>query len=400
MRRSFDVADRRARLWARHHLATPSSGPDAVVTVARDLVGLHSSDPVSVFLQARARVADLDPAGLEDTLYERRRLVRVLGMRRTMFVVPSEDLPMLRASVTDRLADRERARTVKMLVSGGITDDGDAWLRDAAEATLAALRAHGPMTAHDLREVVPALAEQVVVGRGKRWEGTIGMSTRVLFWLATVGRIVRTDAPGSIKSTRYRWAVTEDWLGDAAGGDMDPESAAAELARRYLRSFGPASFDDLRWWTGWTKTLTRAALSALEVVEVALDGQVGLVLAGDEQPDADEADGRPAVALLPALDATAMGYRERGWYLGEHTGFPSALFDRAGNIGPTVWADGRVVGGWAQRDDGEIAWRLLEDVGRDLEAIVAEHAAGLEEWLGELRFVPRFRTPLERELSG
>jgi DNA glycosylase AlkZ-like len=129
-------------------------------------------------------------------------------------------------------------------------------------------------------------------------------------------------------------------------------------------------------------------------VEVELDGQVGLVLADD----VDMAD--PAehwVALLPALDPTAMGWSERSWYLGPHG---PALFDRSGNIGPTIWADGRIVGGWAQRPTGEIACRLFDDVGRDVTAEVESRAAQLAEWIGAVRVTPRFRTPLERALSA
>ncbi|WP_420717983.1 DNA glycosylase AlkZ-like family protein [Streptomyces sp. H34-S4] len=36
-----------------------------------------------------------------------------------------------------------------------------------------------------------------------------------------------------------------------------------------------------------------------------------------------------------------------------------ALFDYAGNIGPTVWWNGQIIGGWAQRADGEMVHRLL-----------------------------------------
>src|SRR5262249_58938610 len=87
------------------------------------------------------------------------------------------------------------------------------------------------------------------------------------------------------------------------------------------------------------------------------DGRPGLVLAGDEAPVRPP---KPWVALLPALDPTTMGWAERDWYLGTHR---AALFDRAGNAGPTVWWDGRIVGGWSQRRDGEGVWRLLEGVG-------------------------------------
>jgi hypothetical protein len=92
-----------------------------------------------------------------------------------------------------------------------------------------------------------------------------------------------------------------------------------------------------------------------------------------------------------------MGWLERKWFLGEHG---PVLFDRTGNAGPTVWWDGHVVGGWAHRKDGEVVLRLLEDVGRDAVAALNKEAARLQSWLGNIRITPRFRTPLERELSS
>jgi hypothetical protein len=101
------------------------------------------------------------------------------------------------------------------------------------------------------------------------------------------------------------------------------------------------------------------------------------------------------VALLPALDPTTMGWQGRAWYLGPHG---PLLFDRNGNAGPTVWVDGRVVGGWAQRSNGEVIHRLLEDVGADAAGAVDDAAAALTAWLGDVRIKPRFPTPLAREL--
>ena len=71
-----------------------------------------------------------------------------------------------------------------------------------------------------------------------------------------------------------------------------------------------------------------------------------------------------------------------------------------GNAGPTVWSDGRVVGGWAQGPTGEVRCRILEDVGHEVAARVERAAADLTGWLGPVRVTPRFRTPLERDLAG
>jgi hypothetical protein len=71
-----------------------------------------------------------------------------------------------------------------------------------------------------------------------------------------------------------------------------------------------------------------------------------------------------------------------------------------GNGGPTIWVDGRVVGGWAQRPDGTIAVRLLEDVGAEARLSIEAAAGRLEAWLGPERFRTVFAAPLEIDLRG
>jgi hypothetical protein len=132
----------------------------------------------------------------------------------------------------------------------------------------------------------------------------------------------------------------------------------------------------------------------LDTVEVDLDGVPGLVLASDVD---SEPEPEPRATLLPALDPTVMGWAGREWYLGGHT---SALFDRSGNAGPTVWWGGRIVGGWAQRGDGTVAVRLLEPLDRAATKAIDAAADAVRDWLGDVRVTPRFRTPLERELSS
>jgi hypothetical protein len=174
---------------------------------------------------------------------------------------------------------------------------------------------------------------------------------------------------------------------------MPVDEARAELVRRWLRAFGPGRRDDVRWWTGWTVGATRQALAGAGAVEVDLDeGGIGYVLPDDldpvEQPE-------PWVALLPALDATTMGWTDRDWYLGPHR---PKLFDSSGNAGPTVWVDGRVVGGWAHRRGGQVFPWLLEDVGEETRKLLDAEAARLEAWIGPARVTGSFPTPLEIQL--
>jgi hypothetical protein len=129
-------------------------------------------------------------------------------------------------------------------------------------------------------------------------------------------------------------------------------------------------------------------------VEVEVESGAAYVL----PDDVDEfAPVDPWVALLPSLDPTTMGWKERDWYLGPH--YPR-LFDRSGNAGQTVWVDGRIAGGWGQRGDGEITWELLEDVGLDARSEIERQVAELQQWMGDTVVVARFRSPLDRALAG
>ena len=384
------MAERRARLAARHHLAAPA--PD-VASAAADLVGLHSSDPVSVYLSAWSRVRGFEVADLEDALYVRRSVVRVLGMRRTMFVVPRDLAAVIDAACTRALAPAERRRLLKLIGDQGIAPHPDRWLSRVAQRTLSALRERGQATAKELSAAVPELTAKLSFGEGRRWAGTVGLSTRLLFLLATEARIVRGRPLGTWISSQYRWAATAAWL-DGGLPALEPEAARTELVRRWLAAFGPGTLQDLAWWTGWPQRQTRQALAAAGAVEVDLDAGTGFVLADDLDPVPLPPEW---VALLPALDPTVMGWKERSWYLGDHQ---ERLFDRNGNAGPTVWADGRVVGGWAQRRDGTIAVELLEQVLPSVQGNITEAAERLQEWLAGTVITPRFRTPLEKRLTS
>jgi len=137
---------------------------------------------------------------------------------------------------------------------------------------------------------------------------------------------------------------------------------------------------------------------------VSLDpaGAGGAATTGLVLPDDVDvvAGAEPAVALLPALDPTPMGWLGRSFYLGSLGADAGALFDRTGNVGPTLWWGGDVVGGWAQRADGSVAVRFLRDVGVDAAQQARDAADRLAQWIGPVRVTPRFRTPLERELAA
>jgi hypothetical protein len=398
---SFSTRDRRDRLVVRHRLGGRRRGrrgtPASAADLAGELVGLHASDPATPFLSAWARLEGFEANHLEAALYDHRLAVKHLGMRRTLFVHAAEVVPTVHGACTAAIAARERRRLAVEVTRGGLADDGGHWVDRAVAATWARLEVAGPSTGAELSRSVPELQAKLTYGEGRAWGGEVGVAGRVLSIMAAEGRIRRGRPAGGWTSSQHRWQLAEasaastDAVAEASVATTD---AVADLARRWLVAFGPATVEDLTWWTGLGATRVRRALGCLEVIECDLDGATGVVLADDTSrgPNLE-----PAAALLPALDPTVMGWKHRRWYLGEHAG---RLFDRNGNGGPTIWWDGRIVGGWAQRPSGEVAVAVLDDIGVEGRAAVEAEADALQAWLGEIVVSPRFPTPLERRLRA
>ena len=98
-------------------------------------------------------------------------------------------------------------------------------------------------------------------------------------------------------------------------------------------------------------------------MEVAPRDGVGYLLP-DDLDDVPEPE--PWAALLPVLDPTTMGWKQRDFYL-DPDDVPH-LFDTNGNAGTTAWWDGRIVGCWVQDHDGVVSVVLRHDIGAEAHA--------------------------------
>jgi hypothetical protein len=189
---------------------------------------------------------------------------------------------------------------------------------------------------------------------------------------------VRGHNAGHWRTARPQWTLTRTWLDEVPEPAKEREGYA-ELVRRWLTTFGPGTEADIVWWLGATKGAVRAALADLAAVEVGLaEGVTGWVLPDDPLLEGPEPPVEPWAALLPVLDPTVMGWKERSFFLGPHA---PALFDTNGNAGTTAWWDGRVVGCWAQDPDGVVVLNLLEDVGEPGRRALGAEAERLTTWL-------------------
>ncbi len=380
--------ERRARL-ARRHGVCPVRRASGVEAAVRAVTVLHATEPATVYLSLLARVDDLTVADVAGALHDRRTLVKQLAMRRTLFVFPRDLVPAALGSASARVAGQLRRRLVKELERGGLADDGEAFLRAAAAAVDARLAGEPTgVGAQQLRADLPELAGEVVVAPGTAYGGPQPIAGRVLSQLGVEGRIVRGENGGHWRISRPRWVRTADWL----GAPPEPLAAAAgwaELVRRWLRSFGPGTTDDLVWWLGATKGIVRTALADVAAVQVRLDGPVahGWVLPDDVEP---VADGEPWAALLPVLDPTVMGWKHRAWLLGDHA---DRIFDRNGNAGTSAWWDGRVVGCWVQDAEGRVEVSTLQALPAQAHRALQVEAERLTAWLAGTRVGTVYPSP-------
>lgn len=387
-RRRIEPAERRARLARRHHLA-PAHRAATVEAATADIVALHATDPTSVYLSAWARVEGMALEDVERALYKDRSLIKHLAMRRTLFVFPRATVPAAVAGPSARVAAAERKRLIKEIEAEGLHGDGAAWFTAAADAVMALLADGRTHTSTELREQIPLIQGKVTSGAGK-WATAVPIAPRVLTVLSAEGRAVRGPNDGAWTASRPRWTSMAAWLGEPVA-PMDEQNSTTELVRGWLRAFGPGTTADMKWWLGGTVRGVKAALAALEAVEVDLGGgETGWVLPDDVEP---EPPVEAWAALLPSLDPTIMGWQSRDWYLAPHR---EHIFDYAGNAGHSAWWDGRVVGGWRQTEDGAIELQLLEDVGTEALTELESEAERLTEFLAGTRSLPRFPSPLSK----
>ncbi len=379
--------ERRARVAWRHLLVAPS---DDVSAVTRALVAVHSSDPATVFLTYWARMKEPSVTAVVEELYGSGRLLRHHAMRRTLWVM---DLPTARAahaSTTVDLIAAEQRRQLKDLTAAGVPEP-DQWLARASAAIIDTLTEQGPLSARELGRVLPEVVRKVELSGGTSYAVIASAHTRLLTLLGFQGQIVRERATGSWVASEYRWQVTPEGLNLDA---LEPRVGAARLAASYVARFGPVTTADVAWWTGWTKARTKQALADAGVREVAVSTGPAWVAADDEPPR----DPGPWVAVLPSLDASAMGWWDRSWYLPSSAWDAFDMGEGVGNAGPTIWVDGRIVGAWVQRPDGEIVTHYFGAVAASRRREVDGRISQVRGWLGDRVVRARFPGRIQSSL--
>jgi hypothetical protein len=376
-------AHRRARIGRRHGLHADHRYDD-MLSATTAMTALHATEPATPHLTLSARVGGLTVKDVETALYDARAVVKPMAMRRTLFVVTRDLLPAVAGSAGRRVADAERKRLAK----DAAVDS--AWIAAACAQVVDRLGGV-ELSTRDLRDALPDLAHTFTAAPGSKWSAEVPVMARVLTILGASGEVVRAHNAASWRVSRPLWTAMASWLGHELT-PADSHAGYAELVRHWLWTFGPGTEADLVWWLGATKAAVRAALSDVGAIPVTLDGgSTGWVLPDDTEDLEAPASEPPWVALLPVLDPTTMGWRDRAFYI--DTAHTPYLFDRAGNGGTTIWVNGRIVGCWAQDEHERVRLILMEPVSKAVQRMLDTEAARLDEFLGGEHITNVFSSP-------
>jgi hypothetical protein len=344
---------RHLRLRAQCLMRARTGASLGVAQLLRNVCGVQAQEPGAAVLAIWARSRGLAASDVERAQVDERSVVRTWCMRGTLHVLAADDLGWLLPLLGPVFVRKSRRRYAQL----GLTDD------ILAKATRAIQRNLGNSNPLTRAEVARQLAEEGIPSEGQaayhlvRHAGLLGL---VCF------------GPGRAGEPTY--VLLEDWV--EVKGELEVDAARAELARRYLAAYGPASPEDLASWSGLSMSEARAGFEMVsdELMEIDMDGSKAWMprsrAAWLDEPRLGEVD----VHFLPSFDPYLLGYRNRD--LTVQGRYAKRVHPGGGVLRPTLLVDGQAAGIWRQKRRGAkllVTVEPFESLGREvIDALEAE----------------------------
>jgi hypothetical protein len=330
---------RRSR--ARAQLLSGSRRRDAG-EVVHAVVGVQAQDRTAAALAFRARSGATGASEVAAAWSSSGPLVLTWSFRGTRHLHHVDDIRWLLSIFGPAYAAGAPARNRQLGIAGTARDRAVRAVRDA-------LRRRGPLTRPQMKEV---LARHGVDVAG---QAPIHILRRAA--LEGVLCIVPDDDDGET------YVALDDRV--PAVPLPDREETLAELARRYLRGYGPATPRDLAAWSGLARREAEKAWRGIasELLEVATPVGVMWTLKPSSRTVSAAVRSPVSVRLLPAFDSLLLGYADRAPLV--PAGHARRVNAGGGMIRPTVLTDEGVVGTWTLRRERDGTVRVgVEPFGR------------------------------------
>jgi hypothetical protein len=321
---------------SKQHLAGDSANTQ-LSQVVLDVGGLHASEAITPYLSLAARLPDFQPKELDQQLYHEPDMARIRCVRKSIYVHNEKLLPVMFAATSNKVI---KASEHFMIYRGVPLSEYKA-LSDSILKLLEQQR----LTTAEIKE---SLATDFDV-------------SAVLNYMCDQGLLVRSEPGSGWRDRNYRYAIFKEQFPDVELGALEEREGILMLVRHYLEAFGPASRNDIVWWTGLGKIRIRSALRTLgdEVREIrtAEDNIPLLMLESElERLRASIPSQSSTVAILPNLDSYLMGYWDRHRYVDNH--LYEYIVDNSGNATNVVLVNGRAAGVWDCSMDDEADFGL------------------------------------------
>lgn len=253
-------------------------------------------------------------------------LVRGWPMRGTLFAVTPRDLAGLLSLTAERVLRAAARRRDQLGIDDSITKR--AW--SVASEALGEGRTRAELLAAWERSGVATDGQ-----RGYHLIANLSMSGR-MHWGPTV------DTPSG--GVEQRLVPTTVGLHD---DDRDTTALLGRIVRGYLTARGPATLDDIAWWTKLPKRDIRRGVqaNAEDIVTVQTPGSPMLVLAESLDLLEPRFGARDEIRFLPGFDEWILGYQDRSAVASPRM-LDAMVPGGNGVFRPAVLVDGEVVGTW------------------------------------------------------
>ena len=313
----------RAFRLQRQHLDGRAPNADmaqVVGVIAGAQAQVMSAAELQIAVRTECKVTDV-----REALWGDRSLVKTWLMRGTLHLARAEDLPVFTAAMGSRWIHIRQSWLKYMHVTEPEMWKIVAEIGDALDGT--------PLTRAELI---------AVVGKGKSarihellrsgWGGMLKPAARN-------GRLCF----GPSRGQSVTFVSPRKWL--HSWREVDPDEAIVEMARRYMRVYGPSSKSDFaRWWGAWPGVAGAAwAGLASDLVTVSVEGARLQALAADVDAMRRATLDEP-IRLVPLFDPYLMGHAKRDHLVDRANA--SRVSRTAGWISACVLVGGRVAATW------------------------------------------------------